>query len=71
MIRAKMMCQAAAEDDFGNEQVTLYAVYDDGKANKSWSEATPAGNLDLTISNPAAKGKFEVGKEYYIDVTPA
>jgi len=72
MIRAKMRCDLAKMESWG-EQIKLQAVYstDTTDPNHSWSQATPAGYLDLTISNPGAQGKFEVGKEYYIDIAPA
>jgi len=71
MIRAKFECTSVSNDDmFGNEHVYLSAVYDNGKANKEWSEATPAGSLDMVISNPDAKGQFVAGKEYFLDFTP-
>jgi hypothetical protein len=70
MIRAKFGCESVT-DQYGNEQVTLRAVYGNGEANKEWSAATPNGMVMLTISNPAAKGKFEQGKEYFLDFTPA
>jgi antitoxin component YwqK of YwqJK toxin-antitoxin module len=70
MIRAKFVCESTAES-YGNEQVTLRAVYGNGEANKEWSQWTPNGQCMLTISNPEAKGKFEQGKEYFLDFTPA
>lgn len=72
MIRAKMRCDRADKAPFG-EVVRLWAVYssDSASPNHSWSVATPSGSLELTISNPDAQGKFEVGKEYYIDIAPA
>jgi hypothetical protein len=46
-------------------------VYGNGEANKDWSKWTPSGELKMMVTNPAAIEKFELGKEYYLDFTPA
>lgn len=67
-MRAKMKCSYVTNHDGGNETVKLFAVYGaDGTANASWSKATPSGSVELTISNPEAKGHFTPGKEYFVD----
>lgn len=63
-VRAKMQCQSKD----GN-QVTLYAVVDD--ENKTWAQYTPCGSVQMTIDNPTALERFEVGKHYFVDFTPA
>lgn len=70
MIRAKMTCTGCSDDSYGNEQLYLEPVYEVSGENKQWSQWTPGGSLHLSISNPGAKGKHEVGKEYYVDITP-
>jgi hypothetical protein len=47
------------------------AVYGNDGENKEYWEATPSGQLQLFMVNPAAWGQFEEGKEYYLDITPA
>lgn len=52
-------------NDFGSyRQVHLAPVYSNDKssANYSWSQATPSGKLEMTITNPAAFEQFAVGK---------
>lgn len=39
--------------------------------NKAFWEATPSGELWMHINNPEGVKRFEVGKEYYLDFTPA
>jgi hypothetical protein len=51
------------------EEVTLVAVM--GDENKEWSKWTPSGSLKMQINNPAALAAFEVGKDYFLDFTPA
>jgi len=64
MVRAKFKCESAHENGYA----MLRAVY--GPENEPWSTATPHGELQITISNPTAP-KFEVGKCYYLDFSPA
>lgn len=54
-----------------SEIVHMHPVYGNGEENKSYSEATPSGSINLTITNKAAWGFFVKDKEYYVDFTPA
>lgn len=56
-----------AEREVGT--VTLSAVH--GDVNKEWSVWTPSGKIEMTINNPSAYEAFKLGKEYFIDFTPA
>jgi len=49
--------------------VKMAPVY--GEANKPWSEATPQGEITMSITNPDAVDKFELGKAYFVDFSPA
>lgn len=73
-LRAKFNCQVVESDEY-QETVKLSAVYGsdekDNEENNQFSEATPWGDLQMGISNPAAKGFFEEGKNYYMDFTQA
>lgn len=85
MIRAKFRCEAVTghagtrvkKDGSGYEGckhaevVKLAPVFAVDGPNKAWSEATPSGVVEMTITNFEAMGKFEVGKDYFIDFTPA
>jgi hypothetical protein len=53
------------------ESVSLGAVTDDTPENKTWSDATPSGHLDLLITNPAAQGFFKRGEEYFLEIRHA
>lgn len=61
----------SAEHPKTGENITLSAVIDDTPENKSFSEATPSASLVMYITNPAAFGQFEKGKEYYVKFLPA
>ena len=53
------------------EVVSMHPVYSDSEENKTFSDATPSGSVQLTVSNKNAWGFFVTGKEYYLDFTPA
>ena len=73
-LRAKFSCNSVEADEYG-EMVKLSAVYGnddkDNEENNQFSEATPSGEHEMYISNPNAKGFFEVGESYYLDFTKA
>lgn len=76
VVRAKFQCLSVTH--FHNPgateaqaEIRFHAVYGNGEANKDWSKWTPSGELKMMVTNPAAIEKFELGKEYYLDFTPA
>jgi len=75
-VRAKFTVSNILKDQFGNVVVKLDAVYkgdESSPENESFSNSTPSGNVDLTITNPAAIEFFEglAGKYVYLDFTEA
>lgn len=74
-IRAKFRCNSVEfRDDPTNELAgrtyKLTPVYDTSTPeNERFTKATPWGELTLNVDNPSAR--FEVGKFYYVDFTPA
>jgi hypothetical protein len=70
--RAKFRVNQITQYTGGGKQVKLMAVTDNGDPeNKAFWNATPAGTLDITISNPDAADFFKVGQAYYLDFTEA
>ncbi len=51
--------------------VSMIPVWEQDGVNKEWSKATPSGKLDMLITNPDAIERFENGKQYFVDITPA
>lgn len=49
----------------------VYANNDPNHENSKFWAASPGGRLELNCVNPEAVKQFEVGREYYIDFTPA
>ena len=74
-ITARMYVESVTHTGYPHkqcEQLKLRVVYssDKNSPNYSFSEATPSGELSLTITNRSAWGAFEVGKEYDISIKP-
>lgn len=65
-IQAKFKCVEIVENE-ACFNVKLSPVYssDKNSPNYTWSQATPCGKIELTVSNK--KAKFEVGSEYFIN----
>jgi hypothetical protein len=69
MVRAKFSVIEKSPGDKG--LVTLMAVYSGSEENKKFFELTPNGRISLDTVNPEVFAQFELGKEYYVDFTPA
>lgn len=75
---AKMQCHSVPDVITDQPQgVRLGAVYepDEGKRqlpeNAVFGKATPWGEIQMGIANPAAKEFFKPGKKYYVTFTEA
>jgi hypothetical protein len=66
MVRAKFRC---VNIDGNNAQFDV--VIDGSEENKKFFKYTPGGHINILVDNENAKKQFEVGKEYYVDFTPA
>lgn len=51
--------------------IRMIPVWEQDGVNRTWSKATPCGELKISITNPEAIEKFELSKEYFLDFTPA
>lgn len=69
-VKARMVVESNVGDD-QQRQVSLRAVYspDPESPNYSFSKWTPSGQLNLTITNPAAFEQFETGKVFDLTFT--
>lgn len=74
MVRAKFLVVSVEPSSAGGEvtskTVRLRPVSGDSDENRTFWEATPAGSLEMTITNPLAFDQFLPGQSYYIDFTP-
>lgn len=69
-MRAKFIVDSIKITTWGRE-ATLRAVSDTSPENNQFAQATPAGEIKMTITNPAAYEYLEVGASYYVDFTQA
>lgn len=44
---------------------------DGSDENNTYAKFTPSAMLQITVTNPALIGTFQIGTEYYVDFTPA
>lgn len=56
-----------------NTEITMRPVYDTtpGHENHLFWQATPSGEVKLSIANRQAAAQFEVGVEYYVEMRKA
>lgn len=76
MVRAKFQLNSyTTEKNYdGKEKRTLNftpVTNDKTPENKTFWQYTPSGSLQLGTVNEEAWKQFELGKEYYLDFTPA
>lgn len=50
-------------------EVELEPVVNASDGNKDWSKYTPAGKLNMTITNPGVEGYFVPGQEYKLVIS--
>ncbi len=78
-VRAKMRCtrktSATENSSYGPPAPVAREIVEfspvAGPGNEEWSKWTPSGKLEMQISNPATLEKFEVGKDYFVDISSA
>jgi len=70
-VRAKFSCVSMKQNTWSNT-VEFSAVTGCNGENQDFNDATPSGSLSIEIHGdvPAANF-FEIGKDYYLDFTPA
>lgn len=69
-VRAKFKVVDKHDGENGS-QIRMEAVTSGSAENDSFFKWTPSGQLSMGTINAEAAKQFEVGKEYYLDFTPA
>ncbi len=75
-MRAKMQVQKV-ERFHGSDRVSMTAVAaktypaDGSDEDNTYAKFSPAGELSLTIANPALLGVIQPGQKFYLDFTSA
>jgi len=71
-MRAKFRVNSFTQFTGQGRKFDLSAVTDDGTPeNQRYNTATPAGQLSITIDNPAVVDFLQPGKSYYLDFSDA
>lgn len=72
-IRAKFVCiKVENQAEYKQKVVSFSPVISGSEENKSFAKYTPAGSLELSISDETPASEFfELGKEYYVDFARA
>jgi hypothetical protein len=68
-VRAKFYVAEIGKTTYGGK-VVLRAV-SRGEDNKQWANATPSGEITLSIRNELALEVFDVNDEFYVDFIKA
>lgn len=71
-VRCKCVCNTKTDTGYnGAVNLTFSPVYSGSEENKQFYATTPGGTFQFYNVNKAAADQFEMGKEYYFDITPA
>lgn len=72
MVRAKFrLTSMTANSSNGDRAMVFTPQYDPTiPEDVAFSKATPSGELKFYCTNPAANAQLELGKDYYLDLTP-
>jgi hypothetical protein len=66
----KFVCQSVIQQG-DSVNIKLSAQYDPNEdKDRAFSKYTPWGTFETNISNPNVMGFFEVGKAFYLEITP-
>lgn len=73
-VRAKFRLDERAEVTWNKtgRRFKFTAVCDDGTPeNQKFAKYTPSGTFEMFVDNPAVIEQLVLGKQYYLDLTPA
>ena len=69
-VSVKVVCNNKTQ--YGSqENIQFSPVYSGSKENEQFFAATPGGTFSFYTVNKSAADQFEMGKEYYFDITAA
>jgi hypothetical protein len=71
-VRAKVKLTTVTEYIGGSRKLLFETQYDAAiPEDQRFCKATPFGQFEMHVDNPAAIEQFELGKSYYIDFSTA
>ena len=69
-VECRFDVNAVTINRYGYEDVQLTPVYDPTGENGSFAQATPSGELRISVSNPKVIGTFQPGQVYRVVLEP-
>lgn len=70
-VRSKFTLTEVTQTRGTAKRLKFEATYDSTiPEDQRFQKATPYGQFEMTVDNPAALAQFELGKAYYFDATP-
>lgn len=74
MVRAKFQVVEIREHAYNKtaRTIVLQPQYDMSvPEDQRFAQATPNGRIEMYVDNPTAVAALEIGKDFYVDFTPA
>lgn len=67
----KMRCVVAVKPEGAVHEFVKLMALCPSEENHEWAGGGGCAHLDMKVTNEAAHGGFEVGKDYLVDIVPA
>lgn len=69
-MRAKFSCKDIQSLSEGYK-IILEPVYSGSEENREFFQYTPFGKIEIGVVSPSIAGQMQIGRDYYVDFTPA
>ena len=70
-VRCKFVVESVTKTRYGSAIIKMTPVTTGSEENKKFWEYTPCGSFEISTTNTSAVEQFEIGKEYYFDISKA
>lgn len=70
-VRCKFIVDSVTKTRYGSAIVKMSPVTTGSEENKKFWEYTPSGSFEISTVKDSVVEQFEVGKEYYFDISKA
>lgn len=67
--RCKMRLESVVGNEWGGVKAFFRCAYGNNPEDNQFAKATPVGQAEFVIDNPAASQGLVIGREYYFDIT--
>ena len=67
-VRAKLHLTAITDQEYGGKSFKFVTWYDTSiPEDQRFESATPSGELNINVTNPAVIEQFHLGDDFYVD----